>query len=96
MIEEFRKEIDSLDEELVSLFCRRLDLCKRIGKEKTKKCLVVADFARENDILCRLTARLDDEKAQAVQQLYSEIFKISKNLQQRSAQDKSVDFGEEK
>ncbi len=94
MIEEIRKNIDSLDDELVALFCRRLDLCKTIGKEKTEKCLSVADFERENAILCRLTANLDDEKAQAVQRLYSEIFKISKQLQQRSDCDKSVCSGE--
>lgn len=83
MIEELRKEIDVLDDEIVQLFCRRLSLCKQIGEIKAKNGITVADFDRENAVLCRLTASLDDENAAAVKKLYAEIFNVTKSLQQK-------------
>ncbi len=85
MIEEIRKKIDSLDDEIVQLFCRRLDLCKQIGIEKAKNGITVVDLDRENAVLRRLTASLESEKASAVQALYTEIFNITKNLQRNVA-----------
>ena len=56
-INEIRKEIDKIDESIVSLLGERQDLVKKIGKIKKSLNLASENKAREKKILDRLKQR---------------------------------------
>ena len=79
-IESIRKEIDAVDDQLVTLLKARFDLSRAIGEEKKKKGLPVYDAEREEALLLRL------EEAAApyggeVRILYERIMELSRKLQ---------------
>ena len=53
-ITEIRKEIDRLDDVLLGVLIKRLELGKKIGKVKREIGKAVADEAREKEIFQRL------------------------------------------
>ncbi|MBQ9162687.1 MAG: chorismate mutase [Clostridia bacterium] len=60
-IKKSRAEIDKMNRELVSLFCRRMDTAENIARYKLENDMPVFDRARERDILADMT-QLSDEK----------------------------------
>ena len=80
-IEDLRKEIDLLDDELASIYVKRMELCKKIGEEKAKNNSNVNVPGRENAILARVTKETPEELKIYVKQLYDNIFIQSKNYQ---------------
>lgn len=79
-INDIRAQIDVIDDQLVDLFLKRLQLCKQIGELKRKKNMPVFNQLREEEILHRV-AKASSSKAKYVKQLFCEIFKICKNIQ---------------
>jgi chorismate mutase/prephenate dehydratase len=59
---ELRKEIDLIDEEMQELFLKRMALVKKIAEEKKAKNLPILNQDRESEILSRLTAKIKDNK----------------------------------
>lgn len=55
-LQESRKRIDSIDEQIVALLNRRAAEVKRIGRIKTAAGLPLIDGQRESDIYRRVTA----------------------------------------
>ncbi len=55
-INELRKQIDQIDQELTVLFLRRMELAQEIGTEKRRLSLPVGDGDREREILDRVKA----------------------------------------
>ena len=80
-IENLRKEIDDIDDELSSLYAKRMEICKKIGEEKAKDNSSVNVPKRENEILVRVTKNTPDELKLYVKQFYDNIFMQSKNYQ---------------
>ena len=83
-IDELRKEIDKIDDELSALYVKRLGYCKEIGEEKKKENAPVNVPNRENAILARITKEAPEELKIYVKQLYDNIFLQSKNYQNRT------------
>jgi len=54
-LEEYRKEIDGLDEELLKILSRRQDVVRKIGAYKKAKALPVLDLERKRQVLQRFT-----------------------------------------
>lgn len=81
MLKDLRKQIDEIDDEIVSLYLKRLKICQDIGKEKWKTGKSIADKNREADVIKRLTENLTAEEANYVTALYQTIFSESKRLQ---------------
>lgn len=81
MLKDLRKQIDEIDDEIVSLYLKRLKICQDIGKEKSKTGKSIADKNREADVTKRLTENLTAEEADYITALYQTIFSESKRLQ---------------
>ena len=53
-LQSFREKIDSIDEKILKLLAKRMDLIKDVGELKAKLELKVEDLNRENEIIERL------------------------------------------
>jgi len=80
-IDLFRKEIDAIDDDIKSLFIKRLEIVEKIGKIKKEKAINVEDKSRENDVINALVEGLNDNEKLAIIALYKKIFEISKNIE---------------
>ncbi len=80
MLEEIRSEIDQVDDLLLSLFLRRMELSRRALEQKTINGLAVQDTGRETAILNRIA-----EKSEGLgiytQSLFSRLIELSRAYQ---------------
>lgn len=83
-IEEYRREIDRIDRELLDLFLRRMQLSEKIGAYKKEKGLPVFDAQREADVLrSRMQAVEQDSLRQSAQDFFVSLMELSKAYQKR-------------
>lgn len=82
-IEELRNEIDSIDNDLVKLFEKRLDTVKKITEVKAKENLSVTNRERERTIINNLTEKVSPDLSVYTKILYNTIFDISKSYQSK-------------
>ena len=85
-IDDWRNEIDAIDEELLRLVNRRARIAVRLGALKSVAGLPVADPARERDVLAR--ARRDNEgplDAEAVTRIFRRIIRESRRAEMQAA-----------
>ena len=68
-LEQLREKIDVIDSRIVKLLEERVDLAKKIGAAKRKHGLPMADLAREQEVLIRVT-----EKTQLNQGFVKKLF----------------------
>ena len=76
-IKEIRKEINGIDEELVKLFRRRLEIVEDVAKSKRERRAPVLDPAREREILYRVAGEVGPEYENGARLLFSTLFGIS-------------------
>jgi len=74
-----RKEIDPLDETLMSLLNKRADLSKAIGEIKIKENLPIQNKQREKEILSK-TGKFDNSKF--VCSIFTKIIRESRKIQE--------------
>ncbi len=80
-LEDIRKEIDCIDDELANLFKRRMDIASEVAASKREKGVPVNDPAREREILSRVTAEAGADYESGVRLLFTTLFGISKARQ---------------
>lgn len=83
-MQNIRDEIDDIDNEIVQLLSKRMDLVKELGQLKQSSGTDIQDKARETEILNRLKT-LAGEKGlypDFIDHLYSCIFIESRKLQE--------------
>ena len=81
-IAEIRKEIDRLDDELLGLLIKRLELGNEIGEVKRAIGKAVTDEAREKEIFQRLIKNAESKMAEEdVIEIFSKILGISRKIQ---------------
>ena len=85
-LQEIRKQIDSIDQELVDLFCRRMNLSALVADYKKDHDLPIYVPAREQEILQSVAKRADPQWEESVQMLYSTIFQLSRDYQNKRNQ----------
>jgi len=79
---EFRKMIDECDNELILLLKRRMKLAKEIGVYKKDNNLPICVPEREKELIARLKRMSDDNLSpEAIEGIFTEIIKASKNKQ---------------
>ncbi len=71
-LKELRKQIDSIDEEILILLNKRVRLCIEIAKVKKKANLQLEDQKREHEIL---------QKVGTFKPIFEEIIKLCKNIE---------------
>ena len=82
-LQELRKEIDSIDDQLVSLFARRMEITSAVARYKAENKLPVYDPVRERQKLDDIASKLPDDLKEYGCSLFSGIFGLSRSLQNR-------------
>ncbi len=81
-IEEYRKELNRIDDEIADLLLERLYYVEKIGKEKKKEGIAVLDKNREREIKDRLSEIADNQhEKDYIINIYEAIITESKNVQ---------------
>lgn len=85
MMKEIRKKIDAIDEKIILLVKERADLAKKIGKEKERSNLQVADLDREKEVMenVRAVAKEKNINEELAEKIFKEIVQYSKEIQKR-------------
>ena len=84
-LEETRKEIDNIDDEIISLLSKRQDLIKKIAEIKKELNKSVLDEKREGEIIEKLKIKAKENGLDAnfVVSLYNIILENSRNQQEK-------------
>ena len=80
-LEQMREEINQIDQKLVDLFRRRMELSKSIGAYKQERQLPVQDPARERELLGRVAEQAGEELSEYAQSVYQTILAVSRSYQ---------------
>ena len=80
---ELRTEIDAIDDELVRLFGKRMDVAARIADYKKEQNLPIFVPAREREKLVDVAAKAGPEMANYTRVLYSMLFELSRSYQSK-------------
>jgi len=86
---EIRRQIDEVDDQLVKLFCERMDLAAQVGAAKWRQGLPLHDNVREEAICARAAKLAGREFAPYARRFFYTLFSLSKDYQiQRAATDR--------
>lgn len=80
-LDEIRKNIDTVDGELLELFARRMELCEEVAQYKAQNGMEIFQSGREQQVLDRIAERSPEKLESASRLLFSQIMEISKCLQ---------------
>ena len=80
-LKDIRTQIDSVDEELVKLFVRRMDLSAQVAAYKKENNLPIYVPAREREILQDVAEMAGPDMANYTRVLYSMLFELSRSYQ---------------
>src|SRR3989338_3567747 len=80
-IEKTRKEIDSIDGQIVKLLDKRAAKVKSIAAEKSKRHKAVFDPAREAEMLAKISRRSKEFPREGIEAVFSEVLSASRSLQ---------------
>lgn len=81
-LEQLRKQIDEIDQKMMSLFKDRMLVSQMIGEFKKTNKLPILDMNREQDILNQRKAELNDDHLWPFYESFiKEIMKLSKEYQ---------------
>ena len=82
-IQDLRKEIDAIDEQLVELFVKRMGVSAQVADYKKANNLPIFVPTREREILKDVAARAGSEMGDYTRVLYSMIFALSRSYQSK-------------
>lgn len=80
-LNDLRKEIDNIDDELIALFEKRLEIAKKIGDYKKKNSLPILDSKREKEKIEKILSKSEYRYRKYIEEIFEDIFKISKEYQ---------------
>ena len=80
-IEELRQEIDTIDEELVKLFVKRMGVSAQVAEYKRENGRSVLDPSRERQLLTRVSELAGEELESQTRVLYNLILSLSRSHQ---------------
>ena len=82
-LNELRGQIDGIDNELVQLFCRRMEVAEQIAEYKRQNDLPILAPAREREKLRDISQKAGSDMANYARVLYSMIFELSRSHQSK-------------
>lgn len=82
-INEIRNKIDSINNEIVDLLNKRIELVKEIGKEKKATKFQILDVSREELILNNIIKKNKDFPEKELKNIFYEIFKASVSIEKK-------------
>lgn len=79
---DLREQLDEIDEQIVALYEKRMDICEQVGEIKVEEGRKVFDKQRELDKLATVTSQVSDEfRKKGVRELFEQIMSVSRKLQ---------------
>lgn len=88
-LEEYRQEIDAIDQELTRLFEARLKTVLKVGEYKKQHDLPVLDASREQKVIAKNVDRLEDKQfKEELTKFFQSMMDITKETQQKMMIDK--------
>ena len=85
-LQDYRKQIDEIDDQLVELFARRMEVAGNIAQYKQEHGLPVLDSARERQKLQEICGKASADMQNYTSVLYSSIFELSRSYQSHQMQ----------
>ena len=83
-LEELRTEMDAIDDQLVKLYEKRMEVCEAVGEYKVHAGRQVYDRPRENEKMSDVASKVDGEfNKKGVRELYRQLMSMSRKLQYR-------------
>lgn len=82
-LNELRSQIDTIDDELVQLFCRRMEVAEQIADYKKQNNMPILVPAREREKLRDVSDKAGPDMANYTRVLYSMIFELSRSYQSK-------------
>lgn len=80
-LNDYRKEIDQIDDELIALFAKRMETAEKIAAYKQANGLRVLDARHEKEKMRTLMEKTPEDLREYVSSLYSLIFELSRSRQ---------------
>jgi monofunctional chorismate mutase len=81
-LEALRIEIDSIDQEMMKLFKKRMEVSKKIGQYKKENGLPVLDVVREKELILHHKKQLNDDRLWPLYEAFiKEMMRLSKENQ---------------
>lgn len=81
LLELLRKEIDQVDDEIMNLIVKRMEIAQKIGRAKGKR--PVLDPEREQRVLSRLEKGYPQIPSSYLEQIYAGIMALCRSVQSR-------------
>lgn len=79
---ELRNQIDDIDQQIVSLYEKRMDICKQVAEYKIETGKKVFDRVREEEKIRKVKSLThSDFSSRAVEELFEQIMSVSRKLQ---------------
>ena len=82
-LQDYRKQIDEIDDQLVKLFEQRMEVTRGIVAYKQEHGMKILDAGREREKLASVCAKVKPELRNYTSVLYSSIFELSRSYQSR-------------
>lgn len=84
IIQDLRSQIDRIDDEILELLSKRLNVASQIGAIKRKSSQKIDDIQREEEIIARLSQKgvLDEYQ---IKMIYQQIFLLTKQIQEEES-----------
>ena len=82
-LEHLRQQIDQIDDDLVALFVRRMEIAAQIADYKKQNELPIFVPVREQKKLEDVAAKAGPEMAEYTRRLYSTLFELSRDYQNK-------------
>ncbi len=89
-LSEVRKEIDLIDDEIASLYEKRMGLVKEVIDAKKQTGKAVTDMDRERNILVRVSEKVSEQNKVGLKRLFECIFNESKAYQTMSMDNSAI------
>lgn len=81
-LEELRVQLDQIDDQIVELYEKRMNVCEQVGEYKIQNGRKVFDKQRENSKLQNVESRVSTEfNKKGIRELYEQLMSMSRKLQ---------------
>ena len=82
-LSDYRNHIDEIDDQMVDLFVKRMEIAADIARYKADHNLSVLNKSREREILSRVSKRAGEDLEGYTRMMFSNIFDLSRSYQTR-------------
>lgn len=85
-LQEIRGKLDTIDSQMIGLFCQRMNLVKDVAAYKQEHNLPILDTGREQGILHRVSLLAGEEMSGYAQRLFETLMMLSREYQEKQMQ----------